>query len=245
MSSTESAEPVASMEVNEAPMSIDHQQRDEAPNDQIDAAQEQPIHPSPKDTDRVQQSGTGMDFAVMHGAAEEEKKTVVLTNSNEAPIPTDTQLSSADGYHPSGVLSESHTTPVEVAIDNGDALSSSIGAKGTKMMDGQSDQIADGSSNSFEVSQEGVHMMPQLQCSTLESEAPVEDHNAVTEAEKTDGVIFNPDEGFQEMTNDGNGDLKLVPGSEDSVVNSDGGDLNHKPAETVATLNNTEQATAN
>ncbi|XP_043692881.1 cell division cycle 5-like protein, partial [Telopea speciosissima] len=35
MSSNESAEPVASMEVNEAPMSIDHQ-RDEAPNDQTE-----------------------------------------------------------------------------------------------------------------------------------------------------------------------------------------------------------------
>ncbi|XP_042519447.1 cell division cycle 5-like protein [Macadamia integrifolia] len=271
MPSAASSEPVASMEVNETSMSVEHQ-RDGATIEQVDAALEQPIHPSRKDADGVHQSGEGMDLDVVHGdasAAKEEKETVVLINGNEAP--SDTQLSSADGYHPSGVLSQSHTIPIEESVDNGDALSSSIGAERTKMMVDQCDQIADGTNNSFGVITEEVHDMPH--CSTLESKSQVEDDHVVTEAGKPDGAIIKPDEGFQETTHDGygNGDFKLAPTSEDCVVNSDGGtigktvdavggenevvdgkdsvsgsdggDLNDKPAGTVTTFNKIEQAT--
>ncbi|XP_043691928.1 cell division cycle 5-like protein [Telopea speciosissima] len=270
----------SSVEVNETSMSVDHQ-RDGAPIEQVDAALEQPIHPSPMDADGVEQSRTGMDLDVIHGDASalellepvtnqtdmpstkstepiaslevnetsmsgdhqrdgapieqvdaaleqpihsslKDADGVVLINGNEAPIPSDTQPPSADGFHPSGVLSQSHTIPMEESVDNGDALSSSIGAQRTKMMVDQLDQIADGTSNNFEVVTEEVHVIPH--CSTLESKASAEDHHAVTEAGKPDGVIIKPDEGFQETTNDGygNGDFKLVSTSEGYVVNSDG-----------------------
>ncbi|KAJ4956333.1 hypothetical protein NE237_013116 [Protea cynaroides] len=257
MPSTVTTEPVASVEVNETSMLVDHQ-CDGAPIEQVNAAQEQPAHASP-------------DLDVIHGdatAAEGEKEIVVPINRNESSIPSDTQLSSADGYHPSDLFSQSDTVPEE-AVDNGDSLSSSIGAHRTEMRVDQCDQIADGTRNSFEVVTEEVPVMPQ--CSTLESKVLVEDH-VITEVGKPDGVIIKPDEGFQETTNgDGNRDLKLVPSGEDYVFSLDGatvgrtmdafggvnevldgkdlvsgsyeGDLNHKPAEIVATLNHTEQAT--